>query len=253
MLPKEEYMRKYVALALTALIAVVAASFAFAQAGDPQQKITAKISPTKLDKKKYKNAKLLVKIDTKGNDEATTPTTQNEPPKATNTKVDFPTNLKFNTKAVPFCKVNSGALEGTTTDQAIDLCGKKSIISTKKGTKGEVGVGTPTGMLEFPVVITAFNGTKKNTLILHARQDQTQNTSILTGKLKKGPKGYGKRLDVDVPPLAAGGISKFYVNVDAGKYVQARCKSKKNKFQASSVYTNHSPTKNVYTTKCKRK
>jgi hypothetical protein len=79
------------------------------------------------------------------------------------------------------------------------------------------------------------------------------NTSVLVGKLKKGPRGYGKTLDVRIPPLLAGAISRFTTTVKARKYVQARCRSKRMKFQAITRYDNHPTTTDDYATKCKRK
>ena len=74
--------------------------------------------------------------------------------------------------------------------------------------------------------MTAFNGEKKNSLYLHARADSVNNTTVLVGKIKNGPKGYGKQLNVTIPPLLAGAISRFTTTVKSGKYVQARCKTK---------------------------
>ena len=62
---------------------------------------------------------------------------------------------------------------------------------------------------------------------------------MLVGKLKKGPKGYGNQLDVTIPPLLAGAISRFTTTVKNGKYVQARCKTKNEKWQATTMYNNH--------------
>ena len=93
--------------------------------------------------------------------------------------------------------------------------------------------------------MTAFNGKEKNTLYLHSRADSVNNTSILVGKLKTGkkaPKGYGSQLDVAIPDLDAGAIARFTTTVKSGKYVQARCKTKNEKWQAISKYYNHADT-----------
>ena len=39
----------------------------------------------------------------------------------------------------------------------------------------------------------------------------------------------------------------------SGKYVQARCKSKNEKWQAISMYDDHAKTTDDYKTKCKQK
>jgi hypothetical protein len=245
-------MRKYLIVAVGALAALVVANFAFAAPTSSIQTITTKLTPKKLSKKKYKPAKIFVDIETQNNDEASGPPGSNEPPKANRTVVDFPKNMKFDTKAVPKCKKGSGALEGTSTATAKKICGNKSIVSVPT-TDAVVGVGGPTSTVDVPVVVTAFNGNKPNTLYLHARVESLGITSVLIGKLKKGPKGYGKTLYVKVPTLTAGGIASFRTTVKAGKYVQARCKTKNMTFRATSTYSNHSKTVDTYQSKCKQK
>jgi hypothetical protein len=255
-------MRKYMILAVAAIAAVAMTSVARA---DDIQTITAKLTPGKLDKKKYKPAQIYVEILTGNNTgDATFP---EQPPSAYNTKVNFPANMKFDTKKAPKCKVGDDQLNGTTTKAAIDACGKKSIVS-KSGpapTSAEHTTGTsawvtiqlvpgPGGTtFGVPVVVTAFNGKKKNTLYLHSRADSVNNTSILVGKIKNGPKGYGKQLNVAIPDLDAGAIARFTTTVKKGKYVQARCKKKTQKFQAISKYYNHADTTADFTSKCKQK
>jgi hypothetical protein len=116
---------------------------------------------------------------------------------------------------------------------------------------------TPTSTpVDVPVRVTAFNGTKKNTLYLHSRAEALGVPSILVGKVKQGkkaPKGYGAQLDVTIPPLALGAIRRFTATVKAKKYVQARCKTKNEKWQAISQYDNHPQSTDDYQTKCKPK
>ena len=180
--------------------------------------------------------------------------------------MNFPSNAKFDTKAVPRCKATEAQLQNTTADQAVNLCGKKSVVSVKSsmpsdppgrnhatGTSAWVTVdfGPVTGQV--PVQVTAMNGNKKKTLFLHSYAPSANNTSVLVGKLKKGPKGYGDQLDVTIPPLLAGAISRFTTTVKAGKYVQARCKSKSEKWQAITKYNNHADTTDDYASTCKQK
>ncbi|HET6831055.1 MAG TPA: hypothetical protein VFH44_06855 [Solirubrobacterales bacterium] len=254
-------MRKYLTAAVVAIVSVFALT-SVAQA-DPIQSITTKLTPKKLPKKKYKPAKIYVEILTGPN--SSDPTNPEQPPSAFNTKVNFPKNMKFDTKKVPRCKGSEAQLQNTTTDQAKQICRNKSIVSKgsrtptgpehENGTSAWVtvdlpGAGTTLGV---PVVVTAFNGTKKNQIYLHSRADSVNNTSVLVGKIKKGPKGYGKTLNVKIPPLLAGAISRFTATVKKGKYVQARCKTKNMKFQAITKYQNHPTTTDDYATKCKRK
>ncbi|MEZ5155417.1 MAG: hypothetical protein R2718_04825 [Solirubrobacterales bacterium] len=254
-------MRKYLIAAVAAIVSALALT-SVAQA-DPIQSITAKLTPQKLPKKQFKPAQIYVEILTGPNSDD--PTNPEQPPSAYRTKVNFPSNMKFDTSKAPKCKGSEAQLQNTTTDQAKQVCGNKSIVS--KGSKTPTGpehtngtsawvtvdlpgAGTTLGV---PVVVTAFNGTKKNQLFLHSRADSVNNTSVLVGKLKKGPKGYGSQLDVKIPPLLAGAISRFTTTVKSGKYVQARCKTKNMKFQAITDYENHPTTTDDYSSKCKQK
>jgi hypothetical protein len=257
-------MRKYLIAAVAVIISALALT-SIAQA-DPIQSITAKLTPEKRSKKKFKPAKIYVEILTGPN--TTDPTSPEQPPSAFNTKVNFPKNSKFDTKAVPKCKGTEAQLQNTTTDQAKNVCGSGSIVSkgstTPTGPEHTTGTSAwvtvdlpgPGTTLGVPVVVTAFNGTKKDTLFLHSRADSVNNTSVLVGKLKTGkkaPKGYGAQLDVTIPPLLAGAISRFTTTVKKGKYVQARCKTKNEKWQAITSYNNHPQTTDDYTSKCKQK
>ena len=116
-----------------------------------------------------------------------------------------------------------------------------------------IDTGPVSAPLQVPVRVTAMNGHEKNTLFLHSRAESLGVTTVLVGKLKKGPKGFGNQLDVTIPPLALGAIRRFTTTVKAGKFVQARCKSKNMKFQAVSMYNDHAKTTDDYTTKCKQK
>jgi hypothetical protein len=257
-------MRKYLIVVVAALVSALAIP-TIAQADDIQS-ITGKLSPGKRDKKKFKPATIYVEILTQDLGEGATP---NQPPSAYNTKVNFPKNAKFNPGAVKKCKVPSAQLENTTADQAIKACGKKSVVSVKSsmptdppgrnhatGTSAWVTVDFGVIVGQVPVQVTGFNGNKKDTLYLHSYAPSANNTSVLVGKLKTGkkaPKGYGSQLDVTVPPLLAGAISRFTTTVKNGKYVQARCKNKNEKWQAITTYNNYPTTTDDYKSTCKQK
>lgn len=248
-------MRKYLIVAVVALVAMVVPSIAAAQ---EQQSIVTKVTPKKLDKKKFKPVTLFNDVITANNMEAGQ--NPDQPPSADRTRVDFSKNLKFDTKAVPNCEGDEAALQNTTTAQATDICGSKSIVSVKGAGKTEATVlvdAVPTvpgtAPLVVPVVVTAFDGFQDKTIFLHSRADSVNNTSVLIGKLVKGPTGFGSTLDVTIPDLLAGAIADFKVTVKAGKYVQGVCKDKTPTYQARTEYENHAPTKAVYKTKCTRK
>ncbi|MEZ5074281.1 MAG: hypothetical protein R2691_05530 [Solirubrobacterales bacterium] len=249
-------MRKYLAVTLAALAALALAGIATATARAGIQSIDAKLTPRKLPKQKFRPAKIRIDIETQNNDQGSG-SFANQPPAATRTIVDFPANMRFNTRAAPRCKVGSAALAGTTTRQAIRLCGRRSIVSVNPS-RAVQRVGSLSGWTDYDFVVTAFNGKRRNTLFLHARGQLLPITAVLVGRLKRGPKGYGKSLDVKVPVLAAGGIRTFETTVKHGKFVQARCKSRRMKFRARSTYasgpdTDHTPTRATDRSTCRRK
>ena len=100
---------------LIAAVAVIVAALAMPAIGqaDDVQSITANLSPAKRSKKKFKPAKIYVEILTQDSGQGTLP---EQPPSATNTKVNFPKNARFNPKAVPRCKASEAQLQNTTTD-----------------------------------------------------------------------------------------------------------------------------------------
>ncbi len=256
-------MRKNMAIAMVVAAAIAISGVASSPAAraDDIQSITAKLKPNKLPKKRFRPAQIYVEILTGPN--TGDPNYPEQPPSAFKTKVSFPSNMRFSTKKVPKCAGSEAQLQNTTTKQAIRVCKRKSIVSKgggvpkraghSKGTSAWVIVDLGATTLDVPVQVTAFNGTRKNELFLHARADSVNNTSILVGKIRKGPRGYGKTLNVRVPPLLAGAISRFTTTVQNGKYVKARCKRKRMKFLAVSRYTNHATTSDTFVQRCKRR
>ncbi len=227
---------------------------------DPIQSITAKLKPTKLPKKRYRPAQIRVEIITGLN--STDPVHPLQPPSAFRTKVNFPRNMRFDTRKVPRCKGTEAELQNTSTKRAIRICKRKSIVSKGSGlpTGPEPAIGTSAWVtidlgvsVGVPVVLTAFNGERKNQIFLHARADSVNNTSLLVGRIKKGPKGFGKTLNVKIPPLLAGAITRFTATVQNGKYVQARCRNKRMRFQAITRFTNHPTAKDDFHQRCKRR
>ena len=244
-------MKRYLALALAGAIGLSAVSLAVAD--DSVQTEVGKVKPTKLSKKKHQNIKLINTITTFDKPGAF------QPPKGVRTVVDWPKQLKFNLGAVPVCKTDASGLGLTaTTEEAIAVCGKKSVVSDPKGSTAVVTVGGATGVLTtLDVQVTAFNENGKK-LLLYAKPIGDASgipASILEGKLKKSKAGkkYGKALDVTLPPRAAGAISFFEVTVKKSKYIQARCKPKKMTFQATTFFDDAPKSSDTHTIKCKPK
>ena len=102
-------------------------SLAQARENQPIQTLDVSISPSRLDKKKPKPVQLFVDIKTRPNTGAAM--NQDQPPNASKTVVDFPKNLIIDTDAYPRGKGTADQLQSTSTEQAIAICGKDSIIS----------------------------------------------------------------------------------------------------------------------------
>ena len=227
-------MRKYLigALALALSLAVAGSVIA----ATATQTIDGKISPSKLPKKKFKNATINVTTATSDADNPS-----GIPPKAVRAQVDFPSNVRFKTTKVPQC---TDSLENTDRETAIGLCGDAK-VSKDGGSHATVALplGPGGARVDMPASVMAFNGPEKGgkpTLILWTRIDAVSATSILNGVLKDAPgSAYGKRLDVTVPLIAggAGALAEFNAKVNKGNYVQARCASKTMKFRGTFNYT----------------
>lgn len=249
-------------IALAMVIAVL--SPAEAGSGSPIQTITGKLSPEKRSKKKAHNARMYFELLTGPN--SSDPDTPEQPPAASRIQINLPKNVKINTKAVPHCDVSADKLDNTTSEQALNLCGEKSRVSVggdkipdnaehSSGTSAWVTVDLPGEGLTLgaPIRVVALNGNRKNQIFLHARSDTFNITTVLVGEIDKGPKGYGQQLDFSIPPLAAGALSRLTVTLKNKGYVKASCRSKSERWQVKSAYSDHAPSSDSYRSSCKRK
>lgn len=211
--------------ALAALVAVAAASVAVA--GPPvtgadgnTQSIDVKVAPKRLSKTTLTPTSL----------EVTTKVTTNNPTgvpsPAVRVVVDFDKNAKLYTKGIPTC--NPSSLQNTSTEVALQQCGKAKIGS------GKAAALLPVGTKIFPVAqtVTAFNGVPqggKPVVLLHTYGTTPIQTSfVLTGVVSNYNKqGYGPRLDVTVPLLAggAGALTDFNVKIDKKYKYQGKQRS----------------------------
>ncbi len=230
------------------------------------QHIEAGIDPSKLPKKKFtKGVALTVRVFTTG--PSGVGPAPNLPAQTATSDIDFDKNIKFTTKGLKRCDPNDPAIQSGTTQQAIEAC-PESIIGS-----GNAQVRCIPPLPDVPAVVTAFAATPPDSarIILHSRADALDNTTPLVGELQDSPKpGFGDRLHVPVPQLAAGicTLTDFTTTVEKtikGKgakkkkkhLVSARCKSKNKPLQISSDWTYYDgapPATNVTTTvPCKPK
>ncbi len=251
-------MRKYVAG-----LVIVALGFglvSFATADESVQSEVGKVKPRKLPKKKRKPVEFTNTIKTFNLPGV------GQPPSATRTILDLPKQFKINTKAAKTCRTDAAGLElAAITKDAVRACGKRSLVTDPKGSFAQVTVaGAPP--LTIPVAVSGFNENGKKLLLFSKPQVPFAGipASILVGKLKKASKvrgrppgsstkGFKESLDVTIPPLAAGAISLFKVRIFKSKYIKARCKPRRMKFQATTFFSNAPPTIDGYSFGCKPK
>jgi hypothetical protein len=242
-------MRKRLTLAVA--VAVGVATMIAASAGAVQspvlngpdgntQSIAVTFSPQKLSKKTAEPVTLDVTTAT-----TTTTNPNGVPVPAVRAIVDFTKGVKIFSKGYPTC--DAAVLQNTSTEAALEAC-KKAKIGNGEGT-ADLIVGTRV----FPVTttITAFNGVPqggKPVILLHTySQAPIQTTLVLVGVVSNlNKEGFGPRLDVDIPLIAAGqgAITGFHVKIFKkfrykGKlrsYVSATCATKKLKTRGEFVF-----------------
>ena len=129
--------------------------------------------------------------------------------KATNTKVYFSKDYAFKTTGLSQCDPNGAGFGTSTTEAAKAQCGAAQVGSGSAAIVGPIAGIT--------AVVTAFNGTKPaglDTILLHSRTS-AGTTTVLVGTLRaSNVGGFGKMLDVPVPPLPLGlAISDFKTTI----------------------------------------
>jgi hypothetical protein len=210
--------------ATAAALALGGATMALADgASENSVGVLGKVTPTKLDKKKFKPVQLYAGV--------TTSTTHAVPGQQNAEKVqlDFGKNVKFDLKAVPTC---SAAIAGTTTDQAKAACPADSVIGTGVA-HANLG-GGPDQVSD--VAVTVFNGPTANHIRLHAFSSSlgAANTQVVDADIIKSPLGgkFGQALNVsDAPDLGGDAfmLTLFDATISKGsKTVLARCGKDKN-------------------------
>ncbi len=249
-------MRKRAILLAAAAVAMLAIGLSgLAGADESVQVERAKVKPKKLPKRGHKNIKLINTIVTRNEPG------KGQPKSATRTVLDLPKQLKIHNKSVAYCKGTPTELQfASTRAEARKVCGRRSQVSKDGGSSAKVTVANamdPSNPTIIDVDVTAFNAKHKKMLLWSKPTGPAQGipASILVGKLKRSKAGraYRKALDVKVPKLDAGAISYFKVTVKKGRYLQAKCKPKRMKFQAKTFFDDGTTTTDTDTVKCKPK
>lgn len=219
-------------VALGSVLAIGVAGLAFADGKSEQTStVNATITPTKLDKNKYKTAVLDSGVTTENTSGPGQP------------HVNFPTqkvvlqyddDAKVNVKAVKDCKKNLRQLTG---DQAKAAC-PNSILGTGKA----FAVVNTTEFKD--IKVTAFRTGSK--LYLHTYSQALDgalpnSTADVTGTLSKANGDFGTKATFPVERLLGGAaaLTKFQVKLKKG--VTARCHDGNKKFDVKGEFTYTDP------------
>lgn len=221
------------------------------------QSIDVQLSPKLLSKTAPTPVNL--KVTTK-----TTSTTaaNGVPVPAVRAVVDFPKGTSIFTKGIPTCDANK--LQSISTEAALSAC------SSAKIGGGAATVLLPVGEKVFtePTTVTAFNSAPqggKPVVLLHVYgAAPVQTTQVLVGVVSNyGKEGYGPRLDVSIPLIAAGSgaLTDFQVTINKkyryqGKprsFASAICKPKTLKSRGAFTYRDGQTLTALSTQKCTQK
>jgi hypothetical protein len=233
-------------LALAMTIALAFAGMAFGDgASENQAFVDGKVTPKKLDKKKYKPVNLFLGVRTEANVNG-----QQKNPKAEYISVGK--NVKLDLNATPVC--TNLPPNGSTPQQARDACPEDSYWG---GGEAAVQFPPPAGAIT-DVVVSVFHGPGQNGVQLHTYSPTLgQASPTVLGTIQKSKEGapYGQALSVpNAPETGSGMITKFNATVErSSKVALARCKAKKIPFQREVTYSDGSKETADLVQKCKRK
>jgi len=238
----EKKSRFVISIALIAALGMSA--IAFAQGTTNDAEVDGSISPTKLDKKKYKPIELFSGVRTSVPGGVTG--TQSNPKSE---YLSYPKNIKFDLDAGSVCTTLPGS--GSSAQQARDACPPDSYIGA-----GVAEVQGP-GLVIDDVIVSVFKGPARNGIQLHTESQGLGGAAptVLGEIVKSNVSGYGDALSVPNAPTTGGlMITKFNATIfKSSKAVTARCKSKNMTFQRKVTYADGTTETAETTQTCKQK
>jgi hypothetical protein len=231
-------------VALGLVVAVSGSAFAFADgASEATPGVLGELTPSKLDKKKYKPVQMLAGVET----DLVVNGQQQNPEKEF---IEFGKNIKFDFDDLKLCTVPGG----TTTEQAKAACPGSDIGS------GTAAVKLNQNTTVRDETVTAFAGPNKGQIQLHAYSPtlQASNTQVVLGNIVKAKSsGFGQALSVADAPDAGGdafAIVEFNATITkASGAVTARCKVKNTPFKREVTYDDNTTETVEISQKCKQK
>jgi len=240
--------RKWLVLGVGLAVSFGATSIAFAAgAADTQDAfVDGKVSPSKLDKKKYKPVKLFLGVRTEIPGGVTG--TQSNPHAEF---ISIPKNVKINTKGGAVC--TSLPPSGSTPDQARAACPGKSYLGS-----GTASIQGPGGVQINDITVSVFRGPAKNGVQLHTYSPTLLAAApTVLGSIVKSNAGgkFGSALSVpNAPETGSLMLTGFNATINKStKFATANCKSKTMTFQRKVTYADGSSETVETTQKCKRK
>jgi hypothetical protein len=221
--------RSRLVVALGLVLALGVSGVAFGTAAVNTAAVDGKVTPKKLDTKKFKPVNLFLGIR---NSYGTAHTGTQSNPAAEN--ISFSKNIKVSLGKAEPCPVTLA--NGTPTEQAKQQCPPKSFIGS-----GLAEVQAPGGAVIAEPVVSVFVGPGKNDLQLHTYDpDLGAASPVVPAKIVKSKAGgkYGQALDVpQAPETGALLITSFNAKLKKGSGVAtARCKPKKFQFLRKVTY-----------------
>jgi hypothetical protein len=227
-------------------ITVAGASIAIAGgtgASENVATVQGKITPSKLDKKKFKPvASLLGVRNSKGHIDGMQSNPASE-------FIALSKNIKVKLSKAPRCTATLP--NGSTPQFAKNACPRKSYLG---GGGAEVTAAGPTVIAE--PVVSVFNGPGNNQLRLHTYDPALGAASpIVNAKIVNAPGKWGQALSVPNTPETGGVmITKFNAKIlKKRKVATAKCKPKKIQYQRKVTYKDGSSETVTRSQKCKVK
>jgi hypothetical protein len=167
-------LRKYLIVALAAVLSIAAASIALAANAAPD--VTAKLTPAKAGtKKKPKNSTLALHVKNNQTD-ATVDTIT----------VNVGKNVKLNGKGFKFCTANT-----------LNTKGKSACPSGSKAGGGTANAVLGPGHVPLKFTVDAYVGSK-NTIIFYTQQVGGTVSKALVGKVSKASGNFGSKIVIKI-------------------------------------------------------
>ncbi len=241
------FKRKGLVLGVGLAVALGATSMAFGAAADTQNAfVDGKVSPAKLDKKKYKPVNLFLGVRTEIPGGVTG--TQSNP---LTEFISITKNVKVDLSGGAVC--TSLPPSGSTPDQAKAACPKASYLGS-----GSAQIQGPGGVAINDIVVSVFRGPSKNGVQLHTYSPTLLAAApTVLGSIVKSNAGSKFDSALSVPNAPQTGslmLTGFNATISkSSKFATARCKSKTMAFQRKVTYADGSSDTVETTQKCKQK